>query len=169
MKAKTRIISVTSLLIALTVVLLYIASLIPSARIAAAAVAGLLTAAAVIECGILSGAACYACSSILAILLLPLKSVAVLYILFFGYYPVIKSLIERLNKRAVEWAFKILVFNAALTAAYLLWRFGLMPDINLGAWLLIVLYLAGNALFVLYDTAFSALAGQYVERIYKKR
>jgi len=169
MKGRTRFVSVTAMLIALSTVLLYLASLLPTARIAVAAVAGLITAVAVIECGILSGVACFACTCALAIVLLPVKSTALLYTLFFGYYPVIKSLIERLNKRVMEWAVKILIFNAALTAAYLLWRFGFMPDIDFGAWLLILLYLAGNALFVLYDMAFSALAGQYVERIYKKR
>lgn len=169
MRAKTRNVSVTSLLIALTVVLLYLASLIPSARIAAAAVAGLMTAAAVIECGILSAVACFACSSILAILLLPLKSVALLYILFFGHYPIIKSLIERLDKRALEWVIKLVVFNASLTLVYFLWKLGFMPDIDLEAWIISLLYAAGNFIFVLYDIAFSALAGQYIERIYKKR
>jgi hypothetical protein len=169
MRAKTRNISITSLLIALTVVLLYIASIIPSARIAAVAVAGLMTAAAVIECGILSAVACFACSSILAMLLLPLKSVALLYILFFGYYPIIKSLTERLDKRVLEWAIKIAVFNASLTLVYFLWKSGFMTGIDLEAWMISLLYAAGNLIFVLYDIAFSALAGQYTERIHKKR
>jgi len=169
MKSKTRFITVTAMLIAVSVGLLYMTSLLPAARIAVAAVAGLMSAAAVIECGVLSGIACFVVSSALSVVLLPVKSAALLYILFFGYYPVIKSLIERLDKIALEWTLKLMIFNAAVTAAYLLWRFGFMPDIDFGAWALIVMYLAGNVCFILYDLAFSGLAGQYVARIYKKR
>jgi len=169
MKRRTRFVSVTALLVALSVVILYLASFLPTARVASAAIAGLLTAVAVIECGVLSGVACFVCSSILAAVLLPVKSVALLYILFFGYYPVVKSLAERIKRRALEWAVKIIVFNAALTAAYFLWILSFMPGVDFGAWTFVLLYLAGNICFILYDFAFSMLAGQYLARIYKKR
>lgn len=169
MKQRARYVSVTALLVALSVVILYLASLFPTARIASAAIAGLLTAVAVIECGITSGIACFACTSILAAVLMPVKTVGLLYILFFGYYPVVKSLAERTKKRPVEWAVKIVVFNAALTAIYFLWILSFMPDVDFGTLTLILLYVAGNICFVLYDFAFSVLAGQYISRFYKKR
>ena len=169
MKGKTRNISVTALMIALTVVLLYIASVIPSGRIATVAVAGLITAAAVIECGIPSGCACFACSALLALVLLPQKSAAILYAIFLGYYPILKSVFERQKNRYVEWILKIVLCNAALAAAYLLWRYGFLPDITFEAWQTALIFVLGSICFVVYDIGFSRLAYYYTTRIHKKR
>jgi len=169
MKQSTRLVSLTALLAALSVVLLYLASLLPSGRLASAAIAGLINAIAVIECGRLCAFACFSCTSILAAVLLPVKAVALIYILFFGYYPIVKSLAERIKSRTLEWAVKIIVFNAALTATYFLCVPVVAPGLELDIGLLVLLCVAGNICFVLYDMAFSMLARQYIERIYKKR
>ena len=169
MKGRTRYITVTAMLTALTVVLLYISSIIPTGRIGMSAIAGLIAAAAVIECGVSAGVACFVTSSILALVLLPQKSTAILYLLFFGYYPILKSLFERQKKRAVEWTLKIVLLNAALTVSYLLWRYGFLPDISFGAWQIILIYIFANIGFIIYDMGFSRLAFYYTTRIYKKR
>lgn len=169
MKGRTRYITVTAMLTALTVVLLYISSLIPSGRIGMSAIAGLIAAAAVIEFGISAGAACFVSSSVIALVILPQKSGAILYLMFFGYYPILKSLFERQKKRAVEWTLKIVLLNAALTASYLLWRYGFLPDITIGAGQIILIYIFANIGFIIYDIGFSRLAHYYTTRIYKKR
>ena len=79
-----------------------------------------------------------------------------LYIAFFGYYPVFKSFIEqRRLPRAAEWVLKLLVFNTATVAAYLIMLrfFGLDPQsFTIGGvplpWVFLLL---GNGVFVLYD------------------
>ncbi len=169
MKGRTRYITVTAMLTALTVVLLYISSIIPTGRIGMVAIAGLISAAAVIECGLSAGAACFVSSSLLSMVLLPQKSTAILYLLFFGYYPVLKSLFERLKKRTVEWTFKIVLFNAALSAAYLLWRYGFLTGVSFPLWQTVMIYIFANIGFIIYDIGFSRLAYYYATRIYKKR
>ena len=92
------------------------------------------------------------------------------FCLFFGYYPTLKSLLDPLRSRVIQWLLKLLVFNAAavvlyLTAIYLL---GLPPESFSVAgipaeWLLL---LAGNAVFVLYDKAVGGVAFFYWNRLH---
>ncbi len=169
MTKKTGTLTLAALLIAMTEVFLYVASVLPTSRLGVTAIAGLMTAAAVIESGIFAGAAVYIGSAILAALILPLKSVALLYILFFGLYPLLKSLIERLKSRPLEWLLKILYFNISLSVMYLLWRYGFLGGVSLGFQTALIIYAGGNFCFIMYDIAFSRLAQLYLARIHKKR
>ena len=76
-----------------------------------------------------------------------------------------KSLAERPKSRVVEWVIKLIVFNAALTAAWQLYVHGLLEGITLPSFAVYILYLLGNAAFVLYDFGFSKLIGAYFARI----
>jgi len=89
--------------------------------------------------------------------------VALVYILLFGHYPITKSLAERTGKPFLEWLIKLAVFNAALTAAVLIFS-ALIYDLAGRELLLPVLYLVGNAAFVLYDMAFSGIVDMYLKR-----
>jgi len=167
MSKKTRSITLTALISALAVVMLYIASIWPTGRIGFVAVASVFTAAAVIEAGIRPGIYVFIVSSALSLLLIPEKSAAILYIAFFGYYPVIKSLIERIKGIIPQYALKLIVFNAAFTVVLFLLRglvlggFSALPGAA-------VLYLGGNVVFLLFDYGFSKLIWFYINRVSKK-
>ncbi len=169
MKKRTRKLTVTALMLAVAVVLLYIAALLPSGRLAVSAAAGLGVAACVIEGGIPWGLACWVGASFLGILLAPDKSGAIVFALFFGIYPVMKSLLERLKRRPVEWIGKFAFFNLTLSLCLLAWRLGLLQEALLDKWAVWILYLAGNAAFLVYDIAFSRLIAFYIQRIAAKR
>ncbi len=169
MDKKTKTLTFTALLVALTVVLLYIASVLPTSRIGVTTIAGLLVASAVIEYGVGAGLSCFAVSAVLAAIIIPLKSVVLLYVLFFGCYPIIKSLIERMKNRAAEWALKLLVFNAALTVLYFLWRSGFLIGIEPNMAAAAAFYAVCNVFFALYDIAFTRLAQFYISKIHIKR
>lgn len=48
------------------------------------------------------------------------KEAVVYYIMFFGYYPIIKGAIEgKIKTRAVQFVLKYAVFNAAVIGAFL--------------------------------------------------
>ena len=98
-------------------------------------------------------------------LLLPSKDGALLYILFFGYYPIVKHLAERIKYKALSWALKLLVMNAALTALWLFLRRLFAPDVQ--ALSPVLIYLAANAAFCVYDIALSQLLILYAQRVSK--
>lgn len=161
--SRVRKLALSALLVALSTALLYGASLLPAAQLAVIAAAGLLPAVAVIHCGLGWSAGVYAASSILALLLLPDKLAALWYLLVFGHYGILKSLIERLKRPAVQWGLKLAVFAAVMGLMYLLFRsqfLAALPEYSV--W---ILFAALLVCFVLYDIAFSALISVYNRRI----
>ena len=164
MSKRTRKLALSALFAALAVMLLYFASIWPTGQVGLAAVAAAFTAAAVIEAGLVSGVYVYIVGSALSLLLMPGRAAPLLYALFFGYYPVLKSLIERIGWIAAQWALKLLAFNAALTAAWFLLGellFGTRENMP-GA---IAIYLAGNAVFALFDYGFTKVIWLYTNRV----
>lgn len=158
--------ALVGVLSALSLALLYAANLAPGGRMGVVAAAGLVPAAAVVSAGLPAGLFCYAATGLLGLLLVPDKGTAALYLIFFGLYPVVKSLIERIKSLPAEYLCKLAFFNAVLS---LLW-FGLrgiflpfLPAALTGAaWLV---YAAGNLAFLAYDFGFSKLIAFYAGRI----
>lgn len=161
-----RKISFIALLIAITVVLLWISAIMPTARIAFIAAAGLVSAAAVVEYGIGGGAFCFAGAAILGAIFVQDKGNVIIYLIFFGYYPIVKSLIERLGKLLPEWILKIILFNLALAIVCVVYYFGFLPGIDAGYSPLIV-FLLGNIVFPIYDIGMTKLISLYINRISK--
>lgn len=152
-------------LAALSLVLLYISTLLPSGRIGMVAVAGLVPAAGVISGGLAAGFLCYGAAGLLGLLLLPDKGCALLYAIFFGLYPMVKSLIERLRRLPLELLLKLAFFNVVL--AILLFGFSavLLPFLPELLNSPLPIFLAGNVAFLLYDFGFSKLITYYAARI----
>ena len=155
------------MLAALQIVLMYAGTVVPSWKLALTAMAGIINAAVLIECGVGSSVICFAAVSVLSALILPQKSLAFLYIVFFGYYPLLKSAIERIRKRGLEWSAKLVVFNLACALCMTALRFGFVSDISLPDIALAVLWLGLNVVFVIYDIGITQLIGLYIQRIHK--
>lgn len=152
-------------LAALSLLLLYLAAMLPSGRIGMVAVAGLVLAAGVVSGGLATGFLCYSATGILAFLLIPDKGCALLYAVFFGLYPMVKSLIERLRKLPAEFLLKLVFFNIVL--AILLFGFSafLFPMIPEFLHKTLPIFLVGNVVFLIYDYGFSKLITYYASRI----
>ncbi len=155
-----------AMLAALGTVLLYLSGMMPTARLALVAAAGLLPAAAVLTAGLPAGFAVYAVTAALSLLLVPGKGPAIVYAALFGHYPMIKSLAERLHRRPLEWLIKLAVFNAFLTVLVLAAR-AILFDFLAVDWAVWVVYLAGNAAFVIYDIGFSGLIALFISKFGK--
>lgn len=152
---------------AFSLILLYVACIAPSGSWGIVAVAGLFPAAAVISVGLGAGTLCWAGVSILALLLLPDKLCTLLYVALFGLYPIVKSIIERLKRKGIQYVLKIVFFNAAFSLIYAIMSVAVMdslPSVFHAVWFL---YLAGNLIFLAYDYGFSKLIGFYIARIYR--
>jgi len=167
MSVKTRKLTLSALFSALAVIMLYVASVWPTGQFGLAAVASLFVAAAVVETGISGGVSVFIISSFLGMLLLPNRAAPLLFLLFFGFYPVLKSLIERMPGTALQWFFKLLVFNTSLTVTWFFFRsffiqaYETVPGV-------LVIYLGGNLLFALFDYGFTKLVWFYIERISRR-
>ena len=130
------------------------------------AIAGAVLIPVVIELGSKWAWMVYACVSFLSLLIAPSLEAKVMVIAFFGYYPIVKALLERQKNRVLEWELKYLVFNVAVVSAYLLSLrfFGLDADsfVIFGFNVPLVFLLLGNVVFLLYDLALRTVAEAYI-------
>ena len=95
----------------LAIVLMFFTGVFPFATYALPALAGLLMVVIVIDFDYKWALSVYAVVSILALLITPDREAAIMFIAFFGYYPTLKSIFEKLKSRVLEWILKFLVFN----------------------------------------------------------
>ena len=155
---------ICGVLAALSVIILYMGCAIEVLDLTMSAIVSLLVVVIVIEMGYKYAWLTYIATSILAILLLPQKSPAIFYACFMGFYPIIKSYLERINYALVRWTIKLVVGNAALALMFLLMSL-FVPDEFDGGWLIVVTYLLGIIAFLMYDIALSKLITLYFVRI----
>ena len=131
--------------------LMFLTALLPMATFALPALAGLLMIMIVIEMGARWAWPTFAVVAILSVFFVPDKQAALLYVIFFGYYPILKALIERLKNKIVQWVLKYAVFNAAIVSAYFIAIYLLsIPADSLslfGVSLPWVFWIAGNVIF----------------------
>ncbi len=166
MKGSARNIAISAVLTALAVVLLFLGNILPTGRLALTAAASLFVISAVIEVGVGASVFVFIGSGVLSALILPDKTVVLLFALFFGYYPIVKSFVERIRKAIWVWIAKIAVFNIALSIIWFIFRKLLFEAdvLSLNIW---IIYVLGNILFVLFDIGLTKLISFYIERISK--
>lgn len=136
---------------------LWLACLSPAGRLGLNAAAGLFPMAAVMAAGRTAGYLCWAASGLLALIFLPDKGAALLYLSFFGLYPVLKSRFEGFRGQALCWLCKLAYFNLVLAVFWFFLKALLLP--GLPAWMERpwAVWLAGNSVFLIYDIGLSRL------------
>lgn len=164
-RTATRKLAAAALLSALGVVLLGIGALIEVLDLSMAAMASLFTVFAVMELGGVYPYLVYAVTSVLALLLLPAKTPALIYAVFVGYYPILKAVFEKHLPRGLSLLAKVLVFNAGLAlAVFLLLKF-FYPEADIAFGWKYLLLLLGTPVFLLYDFALTRLITFYLTRL----
>ena len=163
-------ITLCGIVAALSVVFMML-SYFPYLTYAVPAVTGLLTMMLVIEINVKWAFAAYIAASVLVFIFAEPES-KLMYICLFGYYPIIKSLIERISRVAVEWPLKLLIFNTAALVIYFVLAklFGVSLDdfATLGKYGACIFLAFGNAVFVIYDIAVSRMAMVYMNVLHPK-
>lgn len=165
-KTNIRRLAAASMISALSFALMYVGTLAVVFDLSAAALGALGTAFAVIELRgpwpWLTAATC----SVLCLLLLPDKFVALEYIMLGGLYPIVKSYVERLPK-IPQWVLKLVYINVLLTVCLLLAKYVLMID---ESWAVIsaAVYAMANAAFIVFDLCLTVLISAYVNRLRKR-
>ena len=144
---------------ALCVALMLLGAVIPIAMFIAPAVAGFLVATVCVECGMQLALTTYAAVSLLALLFVPDKEVALIFVFLLGYYPLAKPKFERIRPAVLRIVCKLLLCNGTVLAMYGL-VFLLVPagsisqELRTTALAMTLLTLAmGNVAFALYDRA----------------
>ena len=155
-----------AMLAALGVIFLWLGSIISVMDISMAVLASLLCIFAVIEYGGGAPWMVFLATGLLSVILLPQKAPAMMYLLFFGYYPILKERMER-KPRAVAWLLKELCFNVALAAMLLLYHLFFMAEAT--PWIMYVIFaVLAEAVFPIYDFALTRLITFYLFHLRKR-
>lgn len=95
-----------------------------------------------------------------------------MYILFFGYYPLLKAVIERIRSRVVQYLLKFAVFNSAIFIIYGILSSIIGVDISeFGRYGIIgiaCMLLLANVTFYLYDVVLVRVANIYMQMVLPK-
>lgn len=164
MRNQSRSVALAGMLSALAVVFLFLGSMVELLDLSAAAMASLAVMVAVIELGKGWAGGVFAVSALLSLLLFP-RTAAVVFAMFIGYYPVLKVFLDRIRPLLLQYAVKLLCFNAFLASAF--WLIKMLIGAE-SEWLegsLWVLFLLGNATFAVFDFALAKLAVFYIVKI----
>ena len=152
---------------ALCVALMLLGTVIPIAMFIAPAVAGFLIATVCVECGMQMALTAYAAVSLLALLFVPDKEVALIFTVLLGYYPLAKPKFERIRPALLRCVCKLLLCNGAVLAMYgliyLLVPMGsISQELRATATAAALATLAmGNVAFLLYDRALHNMLMMY--------
>lgn len=109
-------------------------------------------------------------TSVISFILLNDKECVLLYILFFGYYPLIRDKINEIKPKFLSYLLKFVSFNAAMVLTQILcvYVFGISFDDMLGKWGIVVFALCLNLVFVVFDKLYTLLLRLYRIKLKKK-
>lgn len=166
----TKKITLCGMVASLSIVIM-LTSYFPYLTYAIPALAGIFMMVPLIECGVSWSFGTYIASS--AIIFITGETEAkLLYVLFLGYYPILKSLIERINKQAVEWMLKFICFNIAAVAFYyvssMLFAVSFDDLGDFGKYGAFIFLAICNVVFVIYDIGISRVASYYIISLHDK-
>lgn len=162
-------IALGGLLGALSLVMMLSGSILPLATFLAPTISGVLLVPVAIEFGMGTGLVLYAAVSILSFFMVPDKEMALVFIFFLGYYPLIKPKLDSIRAKMLCYCAKLAAFNLSVVAMYclILYVFPipyLVAEMKQwGVLFAVVLLVCGNVTFVIYDIALVRF-----ERIYRE-
>lgn len=158
----------------LCLLLMFMTGLFPFATYALPAMAGTLLVVVVLEYNRATALMVYASVSLLSLFITPDKEAAMVFIVFFGYYPIVKGVIEKLCCRPLEQLLKCLLFNGAVISSYLIaanllgMAYLLEGVYDYGRYGIYAILFAANLMFFYFDKALTGVIFGYIHRFRPK-
>ena len=158
------------MMVALSVALMLMGGLVPIATYCTPMLGGILLLPILLEYGRKTAWTAYIATSLI-VLTLGVDKEAAFFYLFLGYYPIIKWNIEKIWKKPLRLALKLVVFNAAIFLMYAILGFVLHMDAvvseftEMGAWLLFLFAVLMNFSLLLYDRLLVPLTAIYINKL----
>ncbi|MBQ9375238.1 MAG: hypothetical protein IJU04_02740 [Ruminococcus sp.] len=167
-------ISLGGIIASVCLLLMFCTNMFPMLDYTIPAFAGFLMVVMIVETSPKWSIVTYFVVSALCLIVTPNYEATMLFILFMGYYPILKFYLDRLKNKVLAWVIKFAVFNLALVLFYLVFTF-LFTSVDLlegmemfGKYALLILWVMANVVFVVYDIVLGQLIDLYVNWFRKK-
>lgn len=153
-------ISLNGILLALAVVSLFAATMLPTSRLSFYALSSFLISIVIIEFGIKTGWIFYISSCILTLIILPDKLGLLPYVFFFGIYGAIKFYIEKFENLIIEYILKMIFFNICMFLGLFFIKEFILSNIQIKfpIWIIII---ALEVVFIIYDYVYTLFIQYY--------
>lgn len=144
---------------ALCLMLMFMTSLSPLLYLVMPMLAGLLLIAMIEEAGTGQALLTYAAVSILSMMVTFNKESALMFIMFFGYYPIAKVYIDKVKPKLIRNLIKLTLYNVCIISEFLIaiYLFGITDMIDemndMGKYGLLAMLGLSNVTFLVYDNA----------------
>ena len=167
---KTNYITRGGIFAALSILFIYLSSILPTNKLALLTLSSFIVIASIITIGIKASFIMYASVSILSIFLVSSKGIALIYIMFFGLYGFFKFFIEKLRKLPLEIFIKILFFNVIVVLIYSLYErlFIGVIDLSRFKFSIYLLIIAIQIVFIIYDYILTLFVTYFNDKLLKK-
>ena len=163
-----RNVALGGVLLALALVVLFLASYVPGIELCLYAVSSLIVMIAIMELGLGLGALFYLAVTLLSFVLIPARGAFLLFGAFFGAFPFVKYAVESRRKRVVEIIVKLLFFNAVMGLALVFFRELFFADLALPDFHWLILAALAQPVVLLYDMVLTLAVGYYRDNLRKK-
>lgn len=113
-------IAVAGVFSAMYIVLMFVGGLISISNYAVPLLLGVVTYCLLKTFGMKTAVSIYAAVSLLSMLLVTSKECALMFVMNFGYYPLIKNYLDKFRPKLLQWLVKLLIFNLSVAAVELI-------------------------------------------------
>lgn len=165
-------VALSGTLSALAVGLMLLTGVIPIGTYAFPAFAGVFIMVLVVEFRYKWALGAYFVVSVLSGIFVPEKEAALLFILFFGYYPILKMATAKIKYKSIQWIIKLLVFNISMIGIFFIsiYLLGIPKEsYNIFNVYLPYVFLAiGNVFLFIYDFFLTTVMFKYCKDIRPK-
>lgn len=167
LKERIRILSYSSISASLITVILLLGGFFDILDLACASVCSLFIHVLMYEMGKKRALLIYAVSSVISILLLPMRSCSLFYVAFFGYYPVLKEyLSNKIKSKPILKTVLLLIYNIVMILLFVLFKtvFGMQ---NEPVYMYVLLLITSNVFYFAFDLLLSRIMIIYNYKIKK--
>lgn len=116
----------------------------------------------------------YVSVALLSLFITPDKEASLLYIMFLGYYPLLKMFIEKIGNSLFRWLIKLIIYNVMIIIYYqiiirVVANIDLVQEMDeFGKYGAFIFLSMTNVVFIVYDIAVSRLKDLYIKWFRKK-
>lgn len=118
--------------------------------------------------------ATYCAVSLLCPLITPNFQASLLFIIFMGYYPILKFYLDKKKNRVLAWIIKLLLFNTAIIIFFMVFQYlftsrDMLEGMEMfGKYAVYALWAMANLFFLIYDYALTQMINLYINWFRKK-
>lgn len=161
---KTFKIALGGIYLALIIMFLFGATMIPGIDLTLFACSSFFVAFMLLETNVGGAILLYVAASLLGFVILPNKLAIVPFVFMFGYYGILKYYIEKIHGALPQLVIKIIFFLAAISIGLVGFFKVISSSIHLPNCSLALLIIAGTAMMIVYDLIYT-----YIIRFYEIR